>query len=325
MKFYSFNQLPLHTDDFFFTNLGDLSKRDAIVIFNPPNASVVSPVFLRSKKSLAEHIDYIASQKIKKAVIVANDLDFLPQCPSLEYLWILPAIDTLQFDYSPIYKLPNIKWLRCETMYGETEQKTTDVDYCHFPNLQMLSLRGPYGHNNVHHTSKVVSLSCDRGYPNSTDLINVFSGTALKNLSICQSPIRTLNGIEAGSRIRRVELSYNRRLEDISALRSLKDSLVYLEIDTCGKVKDFSVLSELSKLEFLILKGSNVLPDLCFLNFLPQLKCLHLTMDVADGNTSLCKKIPYAKLKNRKHFTHTDKEMTKNYIDPEQIVPFHVL
>ena len=103
MKFYSFNQLPLHTDDFFFTNLGDLSKRDAIVIFNPPNANVVSPVFLRSKKSLAEHIDYIASNKIKKAVIVANDLDTAFVCTDCTISTITEEFTASYFAMSRVY------------------------------------------------------------------------------------------------------------------------------------------------------------------------------------------------------------------------------
>ena len=101
MKFFSFNQLPLFTEDFFFFNL-DSCDRDAIVIFNPMDAMIVSPVFLRSKKSLNEHIEYICNNDIKKAIIVADNIEFIKQCPSLEYIQIFPAISANEFDYSPL-------------------------------------------------------------------------------------------------------------------------------------------------------------------------------------------------------------------------------
>lgn len=39
-KFITFNQLPLYTDDFFMRHLDVLSKKDALVIHNPPTAPV---------------------------------------------------------------------------------------------------------------------------------------------------------------------------------------------------------------------------------------------------------------------------------------------
>ena len=116
MKLYSLNQIPLYTDDFSFRFFDDVHSRDAIVIFHPMEAMIVTPVLIRSKKSLEEHIEYIHDNNIKKAIIVADDIQFLKRCPSLEYLMIFPAIDAKDFDYSPLYELPNIKWLQCETM-----------------------------------------------------------------------------------------------------------------------------------------------------------------------------------------------------------------
>ena len=75
MDFFSFNQLPLYTDDFFFREL-EGNNRDAIVVFNPIDALIVSPVFLRSRKSLEEHIAFIRDNNIKKAIVVAEDRSF---------------------------------------------------------------------------------------------------------------------------------------------------------------------------------------------------------------------------------------------------------
>lgn len=324
MKFVSFNQLPLYIDDFSFRNLNDINGKDAIVIFNPADASVVSPVFLRSRKSLQEHIEYIRNNNIKKAIVVAENIQFLTQCPSIEYLMVLPAITANEFDYSPIYEMPNIKWLQCETIYGENEDKVSTIDYSRFQGVKRLGVIGGKGHLNVHAAKEVVSLFFDFGFPNAKTLTGFISGEALENFSICQSPIQSLEGIEVASQLRRLELAYNRRLTDISALCRLGETLRYLEIDTCGKIRDFSVLKELHNLEFLILKGSNILPDLSFLKEMPNLKSLHLTMNVEDGDISICEQLLYARIKNRKHYSYKDDELPKNYTDPNVIIPFEI-
>jgi len=322
MKFVSFNQLPLYTDDFFLRNLNDTNGKDALVLFNPPDAINISPVFLRSRKSLEEHIQYISDNHIKKAIVVAEDIQFLKRCNSLEYLWILPAITVNEFDYSPIYEMPNIKWLQCETIYGPGEEKVTTVDYSHFHKLKRLGITGGKGHINVHTAETVESLFFEFGFPNAKNLTGFIPGKSLERFSIIQSPIQSLDGIEVASQLLRLDLSYNRRLTDISAIGNLSETLKYLEIDTCGKISDFSVLKDLHKLEFLILKGSNTLQDLSFLKAMPKLKMLHLTMNVNDGDLSLCEHLPYARIKNRKHYSHKDNELPKNYTDPNTIIPF---
>jgi len=324
MKFISFNQLPLYTDDFFWRELND-NNRDAIVVFNPADALIVSPVFLRSRKTLDEHIEYIRKNDIKKAIVVAEDINFLKQCPGLEYLKVYPAVEANEFDYSPIYEMPNIKWLQCQTIYGVNEDKVSTIDYSRFHGVKRIGVSGGKGHLNVHTAKEVVSLFFDFGFPNAKTLTGFISGEALENFSISQSPIQSLEGIEVASQLRRLELAYNRRLSDISALCHLGETLRYLEIDTCGKIRDFSVLKELHNLEFLILKGSNILPDLSFLKEMPKLKVFHLTMNVEDGDLSLCGQLPYARIKNRKHYSLKDNELPKNYTDPQVIIPFEVI
>lgn len=321
MKFYSFNQLPLYTDDFFWSTLNN-ADRDAMVVFNPADAVIVSPVFLRSRKSLEEHIEYICRNNVKKAIVIAENIDFLKQCTCLEYLMIFPAITAKDFDYSPLYELPNIKWLQCETVYGIDEDKICNIDYCHFQKLKRVGISGKHGHLNVHKAENVVSLFFDFGFPNSKTLTGFLPDKNLLNLSIRQAPIVSLDGLERVPQLQKLELSYNRRLSDISALQYLHESLKYLEIDTCGKIQDFSVLHNLHNLEFLILKGSNTLQNLSFIKNMPKLRYLHLTMNVADGDLSVCLSLSYAKIKNRKHYTHKDSELPKFYFENQIVNPF---
>lgn len=323
MKITTFNQLPLYTDDIFMRHLDVMSEKDTIVIHNPKDALITSPVLMKSHRSLSEHIDYICKNNIRKAIIVAEDIRFISKCPSLEYLWVLPALGVNNFDYSPVYELPNIKWLRCDTMTGWEGEQVASVDYSRFNKVRRLSIHGYKGHHNVALTQTVISLVFDFGYPNSNDLVNILPSAELRNLAVCQAPIKSLAGIETSKKLRRLKLSNNRKLSDISALDKLSESLACLEIDTCGKISDFSALETLVNLEYLTLKGSNTLPDLSFLMNMPKLRYLHLTMNVVNGDLSLCERLPYVRIQNRKHYSHKDKDFPKCYSDPDEAYSFN--
>lgn len=325
MKFISLNQLPLFTDDFFWKDLPDAGdEKDALVIHNPQDALVTTPVCLRSRKSLEEHIAHVRENHIKKAVLIVKDISFIKQCPELEYLMVFPAVDAENFDYSPLYEMPNIKWLQCETVYGIEEDKVSDIDYSRFDKLERITVTGK-GNHNIHMAQRVVELSLYSDFSPSKTLEGVLPGKSLQTLLIGQAKIGSLAGIEAATRLRRLDLEYNRSLTDISALSHLKDTLAYLSIEVCGKIRDFSVLHELRNLEFLILKGSNVIPDLSFVESMPKLKHLHITMNVQDGNMTPCLRLPYARIQNRKHYTHKDKDMPQMWINPDKEYPFHIV
>ena len=95
-----------------------LYGEDQIVVIDPPNVIWEAPVVPRSRKTLDEHIKYIRDNNIKKALVIAEDIAFLRQCPSLEELQVIPPYSAAAFDYSPLYDMPNLKKLNCKTIYG---------------------------------------------------------------------------------------------------------------------------------------------------------------------------------------------------------------
>lgn len=325
MKFSSINQLPLYTDDFYFTYFNNIKVKDAIVIHNPQDSLITSPVFLRSRRTLDDHIEYVRKNNIRKAYIVAENIFFLPQCSSIEYLKIFPAMNVKDFDYSPLYEMASIKWLECRTTTGLTDDVVATVDYSRIKGIKQLCISHAGGHINVDKADGVHALYFQFGYPNARNLQNLIPGQELLSFAVCQSPINSVNGIEVAHKLRRLLLAHNRKLTDISDLYYLSDSLVFLEIDTCGKISDFSVLSKLHNLEFLILKGSNTLENLSFIENMPNLKYLHITMNIANGDTSMCKRVAYARIQNRKHYTHKDNDLPKNYVDPDEVYPFDIV
>lgn len=291
------------TDDFYF-------KDDYLVILSPFDVVWESPVLARSQKTLEEHIQYIQENQFEKVYVVADDIAFLRQCPTITSLKIIPAYSAAKFDYSPLYDMPNLKELNCQTVYGHKDALKADIDYSHFPSLQCVYASGAKGHRNLESVKGLRHLYLGQGQPASKALIG-FDFSELEKLDLCQSPIRSLNGIDQAACIQKLSLSYCRSLEDVAALASVGKTLTSLEIESCGKIKDFSWLYHLPNLENLVLFGSNTLPNLGFLESMPNLKSFRFTMNVLDGDLGLCQNIPYVYCKNRKHYNLKNEDLPK--------------
>lgn len=304
------------TDGFWFYSITDPLEKDAIVILNPATVNWQAPLLARSRKSLDEHIQYIQENQITKAVIVAENIEFIRQCPSLEYLWIIPAWEAKTFDYSPLYDLPNLHWLDCQMVYGPRDNQIAHMDFSRLSAIQTLHIRGKKGNQNLNKLRGLTNVSFSEGQPASKDLSDSLIMDDLMKLDICQSKLRSLHGIENAQKLKTMVLSYNRSLEDISALSALRDTLTVLSIESCGKVRDFSVLYDLHNLEHLNLNGSNELPNLEFLRGMPNLKTFVFSMNVLDGDLTLCKTIPYASCNNKRHYNLKDKDLPKQLPTP---------
>jgi hypothetical protein len=311
MEFLTLNQAMPRIDDFFFRALTRPNNADAIVICNPSDAICRAPVVLHSKKSLEDHVKHIQEHNLKKAVVIAEDISFLKQCPSLEYLWIIPALETVEFDFSPVYSLPNLRWLQCETVFGPHNERFACIDYSQVQHIERLAISGNKGHENIASLKKLKVLYMEQGQPCRDSLIDTFDGEMLEKLVICQAPIKSLDGLKQAQNLRILDLAYNKKLEDITALSTINESLRWLSIEQCGKISDFSVLSELKNLEFLQLIGSNTLPNLQFIRNMPKLKSFIFKMNNSDGDMSMCLKIPYVSIRNKKHYSHKDKDFLK--------------
>ena len=283
---------------------------DAIVIKYPPDARCFSPRIQGSLRSIEEQIEFINSYKIEKALIIADSLDFITRCPSLKYMWIVPADSAGDgFDYSPLYKMPQIKQLRCSTVYGFREEFSTYIDYAKINGLESINVTNDkYRNYTTIDTLKRLGLS---DYPKK-DLTEAFSSSIINTLLIIQSRITTLEGIQKSKKMQCLYLYYNRSLQDISALREVKGTLRALRIESSSKIKDFSVLGELENLELLELWGSNELPDLSFLKKMKSLKTFIFNVNVLDGDLTPCLDLSYVYSdRNRKHYNLKDADLPK--------------
>lgn len=300
-------------DGFVFTS-GDEPANifDSIVIRYPETADTFSPKIGFSSKPLEEHIELINKFQLEKAVVIADSIDFLTQCPSLKYLNIYPSDSADEsFDYSPLYSMPEIKYLRCRTMLGLHEKSFTTVDYSKINGLKKIYLSGK-GHLNFEKVTSLESLSADNNRTFKT-LKGISSSDELHNLNLLQCGIESVEGIADFKSIERVSLGYNKKLNSINDLSAAANTLRVLMIQNCPKITDFSVLSKLENLEHLYLTGSNEIESLSFIKNMKKLKTFLFSVNVLDGDLTPCLDLKYAScLKGRKHYNLKEKDLPKN-------------
>lgn len=301
----------LFRDDFQFAPMQTANIFDAIVVKVPRDASSFSPRYPAARRSLQDCISAIRQYGLTKAIVIAEDLSFLHDCPSLTDLIVIPA-DTVRppFDFEPLYGMPNLRYLECWLMREDKQQPFGTVDYARLQNLSEVVVEGK-GHSNITNLKKLRSFQASDYRGVNKTLADYPSGDLLEHLSLTSCNLRSLDGIEKSPNIKDLELTYNRSLADISALYKVADSLRALSVEACGKIQDFSVLHALTNLEHLHLDGSTHLPDISFLANMPRLKTFATTMPIADGDLRPCLAIPYASVRNRKHHNLKDSDLSK--------------
>lgn len=258
-----------------------------------------------------DYIEIINKKNIQKAIIILDDISFLNKCSGLKFISITPSYQSgSDFDFSPLYDMPKVLSLHCNSRFGDREQYVSQIDYSKIKGLIDLGIGVTKGTLNY---NRLKSLNVTGFKGEYRDLTDLFCSEQLDTLSIIQCGITSLNGIGTSKKMQCLYLHYNRSLTDISALYSVKSTMKALRIENCPQIKDFSVLGELENLELLELSGSNELPSLSFLKSMKKLKTFTFSVNVLDGDLSLCKNLSYVySEKNRKHYSLKDKDMPKS-------------
>jgi len=304
-------------DDFVFAeswSRGTQRRLDRLVIRNPARAGCRIRQDGYSVRTLEEHIALINELALTKVLCICEDISFLRHCPSVTDAVIYPAFGSpADFDYSPLYDLPQLRALTCSTACGSACDSRTVVDYARLPGLEKLHVGddlGDRGHRGYEQLSRLRTLSVT-GCKRHKRISDLCASPELRELSLLCCGLKSLDGLSRHPQLHTLHLSHCRALEDISALTEAAASLRTLIIDSCPRIRDFSALRQLSGLEVLALDGSNTLPDLQFLNDMPHLHFFRCTMDVADGDLTPCLRLPYAACRNRRHFNLRDEQLPK--------------
>lgn len=261
-----------------------------------------------------EYVRYINKHRLTQAKIVMPSLDILYDCPTLQYLHIHPRFDSPdQYDFSPLYGR-ELKYLCCLNEYYKEGGKSHigTVDFLQIYGLESLKINVNRGTLNFNRIETLKSLEIGDFTGTTRDLTDLFVSTELDTLQLLGGKTVSLSGIDKATKMQYLYISYNRNLEDISALSKIKHSLKSLNIFNCSKITDFSVLYELVNLEKLEIWGNNTIPSLDFVKYMPNLKTLFLEINIADGDITPCLGLRSAKLmKDRKHYNLKDKDLPK--------------
>lgn len=297
--------------DGFIFYLGDIpSVYDTLIVSNPIDAKLWSPQPDRSSRTLEEHINLINKYQLEKVFVICNDLSFILQCPSIKEIQVHPSDDAGEnFDYSPLYQMPNLRKVSLTMSCGLHEDYWYSVDYSKIKGLIDIGAAGK-GHINYEKvpTLEKLWLSSNKKHVN---LDGISCSKVLKEITLMSCKVQTLDGVGTYPQFESMNLYHNRALCDISALAGVSGSLKELTIESCPQIKDFSVLSSLENLEYLYLFGNNNLPNLDFLQNMKKLKVFNFTMNVEDGDLTNCLSIPCATCKNRKHYNLKDSQLPK--------------
>lgn len=233
-------------DNYGLTFIDSKGEFDALIVKCPGESDCHTPQFDVPLHTREDYIQYIQSHQLEKATIILNDISWLPQCPSLKDLVIIPSEQAAgNFDFSPLYEMPEIRSLECRTQYGEWDQFLNEIDYSRVPGLVNLVLEDNKGAKNFQNVETLKQLYTTRYRSSSRDVTQLFSSKELMCLCLFMSNIQSINGVEKAPGLQCLELSYNRSLRDISALRKIKDTCKVLYIENCAKITDFTVLEEM--------------------------------------------------------------------------------
>ncbi len=225
-----------------------------------------------------------------------GDISLLQGFRNLERLHI---INRTAFDIHGIANLHNLRVLTVQS------DSFFDADPASWPLIEELSV--PWGPKLVN-LWRAPLLTTLRVFSWGDQNLQVI-GTApyLRELELIGGPLRTLSGLERCNGIKNLTLSHLRKLDDFTAISSLK-SLRDLRIQTCRKLKSVDVITNLPKLECLHLDNVGNIASLNPLRTDHNLKELYFTdsTNVLDGNTAIVNemKLENFAFQNRKHYNY---------------------
>jgi hypothetical protein len=126
----------------------------------------------------------------------------------------------------------------------------------------------------------------------------------ITELVLNESSIRDLSILCHFGSLKKLNVVNCRKLEDISGLSAVCESLIHLEVAKCRNIASFSSIAENTKLQWLNLSDCGSIPSLSFIQNLPILDhFVFLGTTVTDGDLSYLKGIRQVAFNNKSHYS----------------------
>ena len=226
-----------------------------------------------------------------------NDTDFLKDCPRVTDVHLQGGT----FDLSGLYHLGDLTFL---SAVFELRQ---ELDLRRFPALAELRADWhPRRLAGLYDCPRLARLVLRKYKPRSRDLTDLGRLASLESLQLVQSPITSLAGVEAMSRLWELELHYCARLTDVTALAARADTLQRLRLDRCRNVAGREGVARLRRLTHLSFCGDSPIPSIGFVRGMPRLRFFAFVgTDVLDGDMTPLLGLGYAGFDSKRHYSHT--------------------
>ncbi len=286
-----------------------------LVVKMKGRSSVASPRLSVWEYREEEYVSFIQEKQIKAAYVILDDFSFLSKCPSIEMLTVQPSYQAPNhISFEPIYQMPELIALEPNTVYGVNDQYWSEFDCSKLISASQLRwFGGSCKKKSIKNIASLTGLKslCLSSY-NENDLCDAVGSPSLDTLDLLLCRIRSLNGIHISKGLKVVKLANCYLLEDINELYESRENLQGLVIDSCKKIRDYSVLAELKNLTRLSIINSGPIPTLSFLDQLPNLKTLILSCDIEDGDLSYCDRLEHVSIyPNKRHFNRKNEDFPK--------------
>ena len=290
-----------------------------LVVKMKGRSTVEAPRLMVWEHSEDEYVSFINEKQIKAAMVMLDDFSFLTKCPDIEMLDLFPSLQAPNhISYEPIYQMPSLRFLGPQTVYGYDDRYWTELDcgkLASASKLEFFAASCRRGINNISALTGLKTLHLS-SYNKANNLKDAVGSATLDSLSLLMCRINSLEGIQITKALQVVKLDCCYKLENIDALYECRDTVQGLIIDSCTKIKDYSVLGELKNLTRLSLIGSGKIQSLAFLDRLPKLKNFHLSINVEDGDLSYCDRLESVSIyPNRRHYNRKDENFHRKKYD----------
>lgn len=208
-------------------------------------------------------------------------------------------IDLTQVDLSPLYHLPQLKWLSIPCLKG-------GIDFSRLPTLEALYITGadqPLERLQLPLLQHLLLVSVKN-----KDCEFLSGLSALQELRISGGSIEQLCGIEALDKLTSLHIQHSPKMLDISAINALKN-LQNLHVEKCSQLRDYGFLSNNKTLAEVFIS------ELDSVSFAPGMSALNSLQfwDLKDGDMSpllaskTLKEVYFHPKK--KHYSHNLKEL----------------
>ncbi|MBJ7880432.1 hypothetical protein [Gelidibacter salicanalis] len=231
-----------------------------------------------------------------------DNIDFLKEISEVIEGLHLPET---KFDIEIINSLHKLRFL------GFADNKKNTIDLSNFPKIEILA---------TNYSSRLIGLeTCITlnnltltGFNSKHDNLSELSQLIyLKELNLFKTGIKDLKGIEALSKLEKLEIFDANKLKTIASLTSLF-SIKELRLQKCKNIDDLHLLGEVKSLRKLIITECGEIKSLDFIEKLENLDFLSFwDTTILDGNLNFCEGINFVGFKDKKGYSHKVSDFRK--------------